>query len=69
MVRRAKSALTPYSSASPTSGEIRLMRPHTRSHRSVELARLQVGIVVAESFGMASQKPRTQGETRKGTPA
>ncbi len=67
MVSSAKSALTPYSSASPTSGEIRLMRPQTRSDRSVSWA-LKVGIVVVESVGMASQKPRTQEETRKGTP-
>ena len=67
MVSKAKRALTPYSSASPASGGIRLMCPQTRNDRSVSWA-LKVGIVVVGSVGMASQKPRTQGETRKGTP-
>ena len=43
------------------------MRPQTRSDRSVSWT-LKVGIVVVGSVGMASQKPRTQEETRKGTP-
>ena len=67
MVSRAKSALTPYSRASPASGVIRLMRPQTRTDRSVSWT-LKVGMVVVESVGMASQKPRTREEPEREPP-
>ena len=67
IVRSANRALAPYNNASPTSGEIRLMRPHARDHRSAQgVAQVRDGYGGIVQHGLA--KASHTGGRREGTP-
>ncbi len=68
MVTRAKSALAPYKSASPDSGEMAFTRSKARRHAAVRPLG-HVGIVVEEAVGMGVSKASHTGPSVAANPA